>query len=247
MRGCCEVVKKLSYIAHNDKSPVQFWTSQPYITNCPCVGISALIFCGNAFIGIICQISNPKKIAFFYLRNILIKSSIDLINPTNMTENFEKTYYCLAPDGTLRTRVTTIRFSPSQKVTKFETNLGTERDYLDAVTVEFLRGTYICKDPMIAEYLDIYTTGGLFQGRYYEPNTWGFTVTDKDPSQLVQVKEVERQTVVEVVKYPISFIESQNVKNLEQLCIASGISLDGVTPGKATYIDILRSNGFIKE
>lgn len=143
-----------------------------------------------------------------------------------MTEKFEKTYYALHPDGTLRTRSTFIDVSFGKKLMEIKTGTGSVPDYVDSIRIDFVRGLYVCTDPLVAEYLDVYTNGGMFQGKYIEGKNQIFIVTSEDPTQKVATRDVVTEKIVEVVKYPISFIESQNVKSLEQLCIASGLSLD---------------------
>lgn len=109
---------------------------------------------------------------------------------------------------------------------EIKTGTGSVPDYVDSIRIDFVRGLYVCTDPLVGEYLDVYTNGGMFQGKYIEGKNQIFIVTSEDPTQKVATRDVVTEKIVEVVKYPISFIESQNVKSLEQLCIASGLSLD---------------------
>jgi hypothetical protein len=155
-----------------------------------------------------------------------------------------KMFYLVGYDGKLATNKTyVINYSPSQVVSKVENAFGTIREFTDIYEIVFSRGVYECHDKDIAEYLMVYSTGGEFKGKSIKPNNLGFTVTDKDPMQTVEVREQK----VEVIKtqYPRAALAEMTVKGLEAIMIIHNIDLTGITPTKASYIDVLTKNDLV--
>jgi hypothetical protein len=89
----------------------------------------------------------------------------------------------------------------------------------------------------------VYSTGGDFKGKSIKPNNLGFTVTDKDPMQTVEVREQK----VEVIKtqYPRAALAEMTVKGLEAIMVIHNIGLTGITPTKASYISVLEQNDLV--
>jgi len=168
-------------------------------------------------------------------------------NHPTMSDFLPVAYYCLNLDGTMREKTATIFFSPVGKVTKTTTNFWDVMEYPDLVEIRFVRGVYLCPSQDIADYLDIYSSGGIYRGKYHEPNNWCFLVTKEDPNEKKKTEYIETEKVVYRTQYPRSFIDGANVKTLEQLCISSGLSLDGVGMSKASYVELLQSSGLIAD
>lgn len=166
-------------------------------------------------------------------------------------DDFPITYYCLELDGSLRTHTSSILITPHKRPFIEKTAFGDVSDYRET-KVEFIRGTYECYEKWIADYLDVYTSGGYWSPtgkdedkQYVKPNSWAFLISREDPSNKVITKTIIEKEQVNKMVLPESLVNSFSIKQLEETLISNGIELSGVTPTKSSYIELLKSNGHI--
>lgn len=103
--------------------------------------------------------SSRKLFDIYMLSNsisLLIYFSIHMAKETNGRKDV--TFYLLDNiGGNLRTRLTRIYFSPTNR--KIEGRTAGEDRYPDAIAIEFNRGTYTTSNPDVIEFLRLYSFG----------------------------------------------------------------------------------------
>lgn len=151
--------------------------------------------------------------------------------------------------GNLRTRLTRIYFSPTNR--KIEGRTAGEDRYPDAIAIEFNRGTYTTSNPDVIEFLRLYSFGWVYHKgqpdeRTIIGNIMTFFITEDDPTQKTIVKEVVKTEIEQVFVIEKAFAQQMDAKMLEQYAISRGVDLTNVAVTKASLIDKLIDVGFIK-
>lgn len=160
-----------------------------------------------------------------------------------------KTFYITHQDGKIRTRATNIYFSPSAH--KLEGRIAAEDRYPDMVVIEFRQGSYIANDPDIAEFLSLYTYGGIYHEgkadqRFIIGNSMAFIITEEDPTNKVVTKTVTQIEVQEKNVITKDFASKLDVKMLEQYAISQGVDLTNVQMTKNAITAKLIDEWFVK-